>query len=383
MSRVFFSHAIGANRLPFVARAPQDQWESSHWNELATAYRDGLLACGQEIKPILRPEIYQSEVARQSLGVTPGDWHLVVKPIEHIRPFHDLANVFVSDWPFPTLSRQTGGISPFFDQVRLLNQADAVACCTESTSKALHAAGVTHAIHAPPFRPARTGLGISPFRTTPTTCTVMAVADAHSLVRLHTGLIRGFASARAQNRQLRLTLVVRGAGSTPASVLRAELLAASNVGDGDGDIVVTLEPLTTAIYQGEIDFFLWEGVPFGLPLPLIDAALAGVTLIAPACAAATVDLAPTGFIRLATESRPVEAIDESVVQVMPLDCDLPTADAICDALLVAGALGGEERASLARVARREIESRFGLQAFRTGLARIVDHLVARRHDACR
>ena len=377
MARVFFSHAVGANRLPFVAGATP---ELSHWHSLAIAYKDGLLACGEEVTPILRPEIYQSEVARQLLGVSAGDWHMVVKPIEHIRPFHQLANVFVSDWPFTTLSSETGGISPFFHQVRLLNQAAAVACCTEATMRALNAAGVTNAVHAPPFRHARTGLGISPFRATATTCTVMAVAEAHSLVRLHTPLIRGFASARARNRQLRLALVVSGAGSIPASVLRAELLAASNVEDGEGDIVVTPESLTTAIYQSEADFFLWEGLPLGLPLPLIDAALAGMPLIAPGGAAATVDLGSAGFVRLATVSRPVEPMEEPVVQVMSLHLDVPNEDGICEALLAAASLNGEERASLARFARREIESRFGLGAFRAGLARLADQLSVDRHD---
>ena len=134
MSRIFFSHVLGPARLPFAATPPADSLTSDHWEDLASSYRDGLLACGKQIVDVLRPEIYSTDIAKSSLGVLAQDWHLVVKPIEHIRPFHGMANVFVSDWPFALLSSRTGGISPFFHQLRLLNRATAVACCTEATN---------------------------------------------------------------------------------------------------------------------------------------------------------------------------------------------------------------------------------------------------------
>ena len=382
MSRIFFSHVLGPARLPFAATPPADSLTSDHWEDLASSYRDGLLACGKQIVDVLRPEIYSTDIAKSSLGVLAQDWHLVVKPIEHIRPFHGMANVFVSDWPFALLSSRTGGISPFFHQLRLLNRATAVACCTEATTTALRAAGVSRAIHVPPLRLTRRTKTAPRFRSARATCTVVASAEAKSLLRWHVPLIQGFASAWAQDSRLRLIVAVTGAELRPSTTLRAELLVAAGIEDPEGAILVRSMPVATGLPEWlvQADCFIWEGRPFGLPLPLIDAALAGLPLIVSEAAAAAVGLPSGTYIPLATRLHPVETIDEPVVQVLPLWHQAPDAEAVREAILMAASFDRKILAARAPCIQRAMHDYFGLEAFRSGLDRLTNYLSTEPHD---
>ena len=91
MPRVFVSDAVDAERLAFGAGRPP---AGGAWKTLSSLYQASLAAYGHTVQPLIRPEIYQSEAARHMIGVAAGDWHLAVKPTEHLRPFHGMANVF-------------------------------------------------------------------------------------------------------------------------------------------------------------------------------------------------------------------------------------------------------------------------------------------------
>ena len=119
--------------------------------------------------------------------------------------------------------------------------------------------------------------------------------------------------------------------------MRAELLVAAGIEDPEGAILVRSMPVATGLPEWlvQADCFIWEGRPFGLPLPLIDAALAGLPLIVSEAAAAAVGLPSGTYIPLATRLHPVETIDEPVVQVLPLWHQAPDAEAVREAILMA------------------------------------------------
>ena len=146
MPKVFISDALDAERLPFAA---DRQPVRGAWKMMSVLYQASLTACGHAVQPVIRPEIYQTAAARRLVGAVEGDWHLAVKPIEQLRPFHGIANVFVCNWPFAELSCGSQGVSPFFDHVRLLGSANAVICCTECTTQTLRRAGIVSATTLP------------------------------------------------------------------------------------------------------------------------------------------------------------------------------------------------------------------------------------------
>ena len=311
MPTVFLSHLLGADRL---AHGPAAATPSAGpWDTLARLYAASLAACGCRVQPVVRPEIYQTAAARQVLGVQAGDWHLAVKPIEHVRPFHGLPNVFVCDWPLPELATSMRGGSPFSDHLRLLRLADAVLCCTEFTAATLRRAGLDRVLTLPPSIPPlparRTTAGALQQR-------FLCAADAEALGRI----IEGFSQAAARRPDLRL--VVYGKASAPIG-------GEPSVSVADGQELASL--------LHESDFFL-HAAASGLSVPLAQAILAGAPLLA--------TLLPEA-----------------------------TAEAVREAVLAAAELDAAARAQMAALARDAAERRFGMPAFAAGLAEL-DRLLA-------
>ena len=243
MPKVFVSHAQGGERLllgpqPSVARGAR------RWEHLAALYAASLEACGYRAVNLPRPEIYHTEAARRVLGVEPVDWHLAVKPVEHLRPFHGIRNVFVCDWP--PLESMPGG-SAFSDPIRMLQMADAVLCCTPFSADRLRSAGIDRVLTMPP---AITGLVPERPADRP---------PGQRFLCAHSGqpgaVTQGFAQAAAQRPDLQLVLY----DAEDASV------------SDDG---AELDRLL-----GEADFFLSADPATGFNLPLVQATLAGVPVV--------------------------------------------------------------------------------------------------------
>ena len=148
MPKVFLSHALDRERLLFGPRQPA-AGSAGAWDTLAASYAAGLTACGWRVQPVVRPEIYSTDAARTVLGVEPGDWHLAVKPVEHLRPFHGIPNVFVCDEPPPEPAQPSPGGSPFAG-LRLLRLAAAVLCPTAAAAEGVREAGIDRVVTIPP-----------------------------------------------------------------------------------------------------------------------------------------------------------------------------------------------------------------------------------------
>ena len=293
------------------------------WEQLAALYTASLESCGYGAVSVLRPEIYQTEAARRVLGVEPADWHLAVKPIEHLRPFHGIPNVFVCDWPFPELTASTPGGSAFSDQKRMLQRAAAARASTPGTAAPVRSAGLARVRTFPPAitRPQQP----RPAERAPGPRFLCADPGQASLVT------QAFARAAAQRPGL--DLVLYGPNDEPAADASAEWQR----------------------LLSEADFFLCAAPATGLNLPLVQAMLAGVPLVTP-LQSGTASLLPR------QAAVPIEA--------QPGPSGSVTADAVRDAVLAAAELDAASRARMAACARDSAERRFSLAAFAAGLTEL-------------
>jgi hypothetical protein len=367
MSTVFLSEAIYDERLRFAATTPVATLERQRWRKLSAFYRASLTACGLRVMPSWRPEIYQSDVARRAIGFSDGDWHLAVKPIEHIRPFHGVPNVFVCDWALPELSRSSHGVSPFLDHVRVLGHADVVICCTEFTASTLRAAGIASAICLPPCFPPAGPTNCGPGWTGATT-TFLLHADMDRL-SLQVGVaIEAFMQARAQRDGLHLRVRIDTGSGKPAAALRQQALRELGTADLDEAITLMFDLPGDPTQHAAADFVLCTRAASGLPIELVEAMLAGVPIITPLHSGIASLLTSNVVIPVATEAAQATEDEEPCARLMPLTCHRPTAASLCHALLTAADLPDNARAALGAAVRRIAERRFSLAAFQTGLA---------------
>ena len=367
MPKVFVSDAILQDRLVIgPARSEQGQapWG---WKALSALYQASLAACGYQIVPIVRPEIYQTETARRVLGVQPCDWHLAVKPVEHLRPFHGIPNIFVCDWPFPELSAAPLGDSPFFDQVRLLRMGDAVLCCTDFTTDTLRQAGIDRAITLPPYIPPPAERAVS--SRPGLRRRFLSVVDADYLSRQLGPTIEGFAEAARHHDGLSLVICVQGADAPLLADLRRRVAEAVTPAEADETISILGGDGATRLYASA-DFFLCADAAPGLPLPLLDAMLAGMLPVATTNARIRSCLPQEAAVPISTRRATLNGNDEPIARFLSLTADPPTATAIRDAVLAAAALDDAARFRMVEIGQEAAERRFGLAAFEAGFSQL-------------
>lgn len=367
MPRLYVSDAIAQERLANgLSGSSAGSWG---WKMLSALYQSSFAACGYRICPVVRPEIYQADVARKIVGVEAGDWHLAVKPIEHLRPFHGLFNAFVCDWPFPELAMGPHGDSPFYDQLRLLSVAEVIFCCTEFTTQTLRRAGIDKAITLPPVIESQTpGERLHSRRSA-----FLSVVEQCHLTRQLGHVIEGFGLAARQDQGLRLTICLQGGDAQSLSDLRQRV---AQTGAGLG---LALEETIVVINAGEnaadliwdsAEFFLCGDAAPGLCLPLAKAMLAGIPLVTTMTAGTASFLTAEAAVAIATEPQNPGAADEPIARFLDLTCHPPTASAVRDAVLTAAALDVGARAHLARTAKGIGQTKFGRVAFQSGLQRM-------------
>ena len=367
MPRVFVSDAILQERLDIGPSRPDRarNQAAGGWKALSALYQANLAACGYDVIPIVRPEIYQTDLARRVLGVAPGDWHLAVKPIEHLRPFHGIPNVFVCDWPFPELSMAPIGPSPFFDQARLLRMADGVLCCTDVTTERLRRAGIARAITLPPhIPPPETEAPPGPRARG----RFLSVVDAGHLSRQLGHTIAGFAEAARQREGLSLIICVQGADAQLLAAFRQRVAEA--VPQAEADKTIAFLGTGDATLYASADFFLCADAAPGLSLPLVAAMQAGLPLVTPLTAGIAAFLPPEAAVAIATEPAPLGLEDEPIARFLALTANPPTAAGLRDAVLAAAALDDDSRHRMAATGRAIAERHFGRAAFAAGLDRL-------------
>jgi glycosyltransferase involved in cell wall biosynthesis len=149
--RVFISNAIDEEKLPFIP-CDKIKFGKSHysWKIVANLYSTGLEAAGLDTQRIIRPEIYQTKIAQKVFGLEHNDIHLAVKPIDHIRSFYGMKNIYVCGWEFPEFSDFPYESNPLFNQLAILKKADQIWCWSDFTRKNLEAYGINSALTMPP-----------------------------------------------------------------------------------------------------------------------------------------------------------------------------------------------------------------------------------------
>lgn len=149
--RIFISSAIDEEKLPFIT-AEEMKFGRAHysWKIVTALYSQGLEEAGLETKKVIRPEIYQTKIAQNTFGLRHDDIHLAVKPIEHIRSFYGIKNIFICGWEFPEFSDKAYESNPFFNHIAVLKHADKIWCWSDFTTSNLKSYGINTAITMPP-----------------------------------------------------------------------------------------------------------------------------------------------------------------------------------------------------------------------------------------
>jgi glycosyltransferase involved in cell wall biosynthesis len=342
MPKVFISDAILQERLVIGPARPDQGHAPWGWKALSALYQASLVTCGYRIAPIVRPEIYQTDIARRVLGVEPRDWHLAVKPMEHLRPFHGVPNIF--------------------------------ACCTDFTTDTLRRAGVERAITLPPHIPPPEG--VDPSRRHPsregTGCRFLSIVDADHLSRQLGSTIEGFAAAATQQDDLRLVICVQGADAQLLANLRQRVAEVVTTTEADETISVLGGTGADggAELRASVDFFLCTDAAAGLRLPLVEAMLAGLPLVTTINSGTASFLPQEAAVLIRTERWTLDRDDEPIARFRSLTCYPPTAAAVRDAVLAAAALDDDTRSRMAAIARASAEHHFGFAAFKEALGQL-------------
>ena len=150
MKTVYVSQKIGSEKMN--SSANDLIYGASHysWKVVANLYLKALNGLGVETVDIVRPEIFKTEIAKNTLTKWNNYFHMAVKPIEELRKMPNVKNLYLCGWEFEEYSKSDYGISPYYNQLRILKEADLIACWTEYTKKNLQKIGVDNVIVMPP-----------------------------------------------------------------------------------------------------------------------------------------------------------------------------------------------------------------------------------------
>ena len=151
MPKFLLSSAIDLEKLE-IQNYDRISFGKAHysWKIIARLYTAGLQYAGFNVKHIVRPEIYNTEIARKVAGVNVDDIHICVKPVEHIRPFCNIKNIFISGWEFPELFDKSLEFNPLYNQKNVLGKAESIWCWSSYTANNLIKNGLHQAVALPP-----------------------------------------------------------------------------------------------------------------------------------------------------------------------------------------------------------------------------------------
>lgn len=149
--KVYISHKLKEERIP----SPVDKGiilGKAHysWKFDAKMYAQAIEECGYPTLEITAPDIYQHSIAKKCVGIKLDDIHLIVKPIEWVRPLFGHDNHVVSGWEFPEFNDCPLDGNPMHNHIAVLKKAKLVWCLTSFTARNLSAYGVDHTIVLPP-----------------------------------------------------------------------------------------------------------------------------------------------------------------------------------------------------------------------------------------
>jgi glycosyltransferase involved in cell wall biosynthesis len=405
LGTVYISSLLDEERLPF--QNPELIYGQAHysWKLITKLYSEGLVRAKISSKAIVRPEIYQDPIARSVLGISSNDIHIAVKPVEHLRPYYGLNNLFVCGWEFPEFFTGNYGLSPFYDQLAVLRRADRILCWTDFTRNNLLAAGVKQAITLPPpIQPtvssdeAKVLAMSSVFLNSADIsrkCDVvnfgqvmnrspknvfLAVLNPFDRRKRIDKLLEGARQARAAGNEFLLVvkLVIDGKQTTIANINK---ILHSNYGYREkSDSVVfcagDLDDPSMAALRARSDFHLSAPSAEGLNLPLVESALQYIPVITTRNTAMASYLGHNDAVWIGCTPETADKSVNAFAKYSDFTHYPATPDAIATAICTALSLSVDERRTLAKRGHDAVKARFGQSRFESDFLTLARQVLA-------
>lgn len=392
--RYFISSAVNEEKLPFIGDE-QIKFGNSHysWKVVANLYRRGLGAAGMEIQGVVRPEIYQSKISRNVLGIKHDDVHLAVKPIEHIRPFYGIRNIFICGWEFSEFSDMHLDGNPFYNQINTLRHASQVWCWSSFTVNNLKSYGVNNAIAMPPpviLPHAFDGKSIRHINSlaldttrVPTPDDVRPLGDVLNLYKgnsIFLSILNPFDKRKqfksmltafqlALNQKPNMVLIVKLIIDNQKTVLHniQELLLVHHEFEGKSDHIIFISETLTDSQMIELsqsaNFYLCTSSTEGLNLPMIEAMAQGVVPISSNATAMADYIHVENSIVIDCEKLRTDGAYHFLHNHLQTTHFPPRLSSITDALIVAASMPTSRYKSLSNRAKIDVHAKYSIQAF--------------------
>jgi len=392
--RFFISNTIEKEKLPFIA-AEEMKFGRAHysWKIVADLYHQGLEAAGMEMHRVIRPEIYQSEIAQKTFGIRHDDSHIAVKPIEHIRPFYGMKNIFISGWEFPQFSNTPFNNNPLNDHINIMKHADEIWCWSNYTTTNLNLHGIQTAITIPPpvivprivdsnivenlgtlalntaRVPAPTDIKmleevLITYKKSKIFLTVLNPFDKRKQIKL---MLSAFTSALSKNQNMILIvkLVIDNISTTLGNI--QEILHAHHDFYGKNDRIIfigeTLSHGQMMKLMQKADFYLCTSSTEGLNLPMIEAMSLGVVPISSKATAMADYIHSQNAIVLDVNEKSTDGAYHSLHQYLPTTHFPPRLASTINALTSAANMSDRTYKSLSNQAQKDAREKYSLQAF--------------------
>lgn len=405
MGRVFVSDRIGHERLPpYSDGAGIDGRAHYSWKVVSDLYCSGLKSAGIAVQKIVRPEIYQTEVARSILGASADDFHLAIKPIEHLRPLYGARNIFVCGWEFSEFSNRSHKSNPFFNQLGILEKADSVICWTDFTTNNLIRHGIRQATTLPPpvvvsspdtsgsmlladtvdldtaslprrvkFRPLSSVL--QEFAGATVFTSILNPFDHRKQLP---AMLQGFLAALEKNPEmiLLIKLIIDNKGTQLANI--NEILPLHFGFNGASRNVVflgsALTPAELSSFRQLGKYYLCTSSAEGLNLPLVESMVQGIPPVSTWNTAMGAYLSDETSVRIESGACEMNRPGHALSEFLKVTHYPPIPDEITVGILRAAAKSDESYRALSRNAKELAHRRFGPRVFETGFRNLVARL---------
>jgi len=392
--RFFISNAIDEEKLPFISNEEMKFGRAHYsWKIVADLYSKGLEAADIETHRVVRPEIYQSKIAQETFGVRHDDNHLAVKPIEHIRPFPGMRNIFIGGWEFPQFSNESFDGNPLNNHVNILKHADQIWCWSNFTRNNIKALGIDTAITLPPpviVPRVSDDLDIDLIATLALNTTRAPVlSDVKTLGEVlktyekskvffsvfnpydRRKQIKSMMTAfeMAQKKQPEMVLIVKLVIDNINTTLGTiqEILSSHHGFTGNNNRIIFIGDILSDGQMKKLvkmsDFYLCTSSTEGLNLPIIEAMAQGLVPISTKATAMADYINENNSIVMEHEELPTEGPYHAFHSHLPTTHFPPKLESAIDALISAAKISQSKYQVLSENAKKDAQDKYSLQAF--------------------
>lgn len=402
--KVFLSDRIGSEKNAIDGKPALVFGAANYsWKIVSNLYSSALKLVGNDIREIVRPEIFQTETARNLIDCAASDIHLAVKPIEHLRFMAGVRNFYVCGWEFPQFSISNNNVSPFLNQIKVLSSAEKILCWSNYTATNLKQhglqansvpppvlAGLPHLVDISIFEKLRyvrlnsTGKGkdlafcdhahLSELKNEGARV-FLTVLNPFDLRKDLPNMLNGFTKfTREGGDAILVVKLVIDNNHTTVRNINEILRSHYKINLLNDKIFFAGDALSSselfALYQWT-DFYICTSSAEGLNLPLIEAITAGAFPVSTFNSAMLDYLDDSSAIEISCERRKFYGQGHALAGYLDVD-HFPTSSAsVTTALQTAYSLSLETRISMAACAQKNISGKYSLSAFKNNWGALV------------